>query len=344
MANATIRDVARAADVSVASVSRVLNRHENVRPALREKVQAAAAKLGYVPHAGARSLSLARSNAIGVVLPELHGEFFSELLRGMDREASERGLQLLLSNMHADPARGVEALHTMRGRVDGLVVMAPHIDPDQLFGQLPPGVPAVLINCAPHHQPRPELRIDNIAGARMMVDHLVATGRRHIVHLAGPAGNIDAEERLAGYRAAMADAGLPPFVERGTFLEDSGVSAAERLVERGDGVDAVFAANDMMAIGALMAFRRAGIAVPDRIAVAGFDDIPLARLISPSLTTLRIDIAQLGERAVARLIDQIDGADDHNIELRAPTLVVRDTTSPRKDPENRGTRGNTHEE
>ncbi|MDJ0275730.1 LacI family DNA-binding transcriptional regulator [Sphingomonas sp. 2R-10] len=340
MANATIRDVARAADVSVASVSRVLNRHENVRPALREKVQAAAASLGYVPHAGARSLSLARSNAIGVVLPELHGEFFSELLRGMDREASERGLQLLLSNMHADPARAVEALHTMRGRVDGLVVMAPHIDPDQLLGHLPVGVPAVMVNCAPHHQPRPELRIDNATGARMMVDHLVATGRRRIVHVAGPEGNVDAEERIAGYRAAMADARLDAMVERGTFLEDSGVAIAQRLIGRGVDVDAVFAANDMMAIGVLTALRRAGIAVPDRIAVAGFDDIPLARLISPALTTLRINIAQLGERAVARLIDQIDGADDHGIELRAPTLVVRDTTSPREDPENRGIRGN----
>lgn len=339
MANATIRDVARAADVSVASVSRVLNRHENVRPALREKVEAAAQALGYVPHAGARSLSLARSNAIGVVLPDLHGEFFSELLRGMDREASERGLQLLLSNMHADPARGVEALHTMRGRVDGLVVMAPHIDPDQLFGHLPPGVPAVLVSCAPHHQPRPELRIDNAAGARTMVEHLVATGRRRIVHLAGPAGNIDAEERLAGYRAAMAAAGLESVVEYGTFLEESGVSVAERLVREGADVDAVFAANDMMAIGALMAFRRAGIAVPGRVAIAGFDDIPLARLISPSLTTLRIDIAGLGERAVARLIEQIDGRDDRSVELRAPMLVVRDTTSPREDPENREQRG-----
>jgi DNA-binding LacI/PurR family transcriptional regulator len=292
-----------------------------------------------VPHAGARSLSLARSNAIGVVLPELHGEFFSELLRGMDREASARGLQLLLSNMHADPARGVEALRTMRGRVDGMVVMAPHIDPDQLFAHLPTGVPVVLVNCAPHHQPRPELRLDNIAGARAMVDHLVATGRRRILHLAGPVGNIDAEERMDGYRAGIADAGLEPLIERGTFLEESGVSVAEKMVREGIDVDAVFAANDMMAIGVLMGLRRAGVAVPDRVAVAGFDDIPLARLISPTLTTLRIDIAELGERAIARLTDQIGGADDRSIELRAPTLIVRETTSPREDPEYRGTRG-----
>lgn len=339
MANATIRDVARAADVSVASVSRVLNGHDNVRPELRARVEAAATRLGYVPHAGARSLSLARSNAIGIVLPDLHGEFFSELLRGMDREASARGLQLLLSNMHADPARGVEALRTMRGRVDGMVVMAPHIDPDQLFAHLPTGVPVVLVNCAPHHQPRPELRIDNVGGARAMVDHLVATGRRRILHLAGPIGNIDAEERVDGYREGIAAAGLEPMIERGTFLEESGVSVAEKMVREGSDVDAVFAANDMMAIGVLMGLRRAGVPVPDRVAIAGFDDVPLARLISPSLTTLRIDIAELGERAIARLTDQIGGADDRSIELRAPTLIVRETTSPREDPEHRGTRG-----
>ncbi len=147
-------------------------------------MEAAARRLGYVPHAGARSLSLSRSNAIGVLLPDLHGEFFSELLRGMDREASARGLQLLLSNMHDDPARAVEALHTMRGRVDGMVVMAPHIDPDRLAGHLPGGIPAILVNCAAHHLPRPELRIDNALGARMMVEHLVGAGRRRILHLA----------------------------------------------------------------------------------------------------------------------------------------------------------------
>lgn len=328
MANATIRDVARAAEVSVASVSRVLNRHDNVRPALRLKVEQAAALLGYVPHAGARSLSLARSNAIGIVLPDLHGEFFSELLRGMDREASARGLQLLLSNMHDDPARGIEALHTMRGRVDGLVVMAPHVDPDLLFGQLPTGVPAVMVNCAPHHQPRPELRIDNAAGARAMVEHLVACGRRDIVHIAGPDGNIDARERVAGYRAGMAAAGLTPRIEIGTFLEDSGVEIVEALMAQGVPMDAIFAGNDMMAIGALVTLRRAGIDVPGQVAVAGFDDIPLARLISPSLTTLRIDIAAIGARAVARLADLLAGRTDEAIELRAPVLIARETTQP----------------
>lgn len=324
----TIRDVAREAAVSVASASRALNGHSNVRPALRSRVEAAAAALRYVPHHGARNLSLARTGAIGVVLPDLHGEFFSELLRGLDREAAARGLQLLLSNMHADAGRAVEALHSLRGRVDGLVVMAPEIDPDRLLAHLPPSTLAVLINCAPHHGPRAELRIDNEAGAAAMVEHLVSSGRRRIAHIAGPTGNIDADERLRGYRAVLARHGLPERVLPGSFLEEAGIAAAEALLTRRDGVDAVFAANDMMAIGVLMTLRRAGVSVPGEIAVGGFDDIPLARLISPALTTMRTDIAAVGARAVARLSELIAGGGNHGSELRTPGLVVRETTAP----------------
>lgn len=326
MANATIRDVAREADVSVASVSRVLNGHDNVRAELRVRVENAAALLGYVPHAGARNLSLARTGAVGVVLPDLHGEFFSEILRGMDREASARGLHLLLSNMHADPVLGIEALRFMRGRVDGLVVMAPHVDADQLCSHLPPNVPAVLVNCATHHQQRAELRVDNAAGAAAMVAHLVESGRRSIVHVAGPDGNIDAAERRRGYEQAMVQAGLSPRVLPGDFMEQSGVDAAQAvLTDRGD-IDAIFAANDMMAIGAMLTLREAGVDVPGAIAVAGFDDIPLARLITPALTTMRIDMAEIGARAVERLALIVDGAEDSAVEPRIPHLIVRAST------------------
>jgi LacI family transcriptional regulator len=327
MSNATIRDVAREAAVSVASVSRVMNGHDNVRPALRDRVAAAALALGYVPHAGARNLSLARANAIGVVLPDIHGEFFSEVLRGMDREASARGLQLLLSNMHADARRAVDALQTMRGRVDGLAVMAPHVAPDHLCAQLPPGLPVVLINCARHRDQRPEMRIDNAAGAAAMVEHLIANGRRRIVHLAGPDGNIEAQERAAGYRTAIDRHGLTPRIIPGDFMEESGSACARVLLRAPDAVDALFAANDMMAIGALVAFRRAGVAVPAQIAVAGFDDIPLARLISPGLTTMRTNIADIGARAIARLADAIAGHRDDRVERSLPELIVRETTT-----------------
>ncbi|HTG38954.1 LacI family DNA-binding transcriptional regulator [Sphingomonas sp.] len=326
MANATIRDVARAADVSVASASRALNGRDNVRAELRARVEAAAQRLGYVPHAGARSLSLARTNAIGVVLPDLHGEFFSEFVRGMDREASTRGMHLLLSNMHADPEQGVEALRAMRGRVDGLVVMAPQVDADALGSHLPASVPAVLVNCAPNQQSRAEMRIDNAAGAEAMVEHLLAQGCRRIVHIAGPAGNIDADERRRGYLSAVTRADLGTHVIEGNFEEASGAEAVAALLRESVDFDAIFAGNDMMAIGALVALRDNGRAIPRDIKLAGFDDIPLARLVSPGLSTMRVGIADAGARAVARLVAIIAGEADHSVEAMVPRLVVRETT------------------
>ncbi len=195
-ASATIRDVAQVAEVSVASVSRALNGHSSVHPDTRARVLAAAKALGYVPHAGARSLSLARSHAIGVVLPDLHGEFFSEIVRGMDREVGARGYHLLLSNMHADAELAAQAMRSMRGRVDGLIVMAPQLDAEGLREALP----AACRRCwsiRSTGQAR-RFRIANAEGIATVVAHLAATGRRRLVHVGGPAGNIDARERCEG--------------------------------------------------------------------------------------------------------------------------------------------------
>jgi LacI family transcriptional regulator len=329
MADPTIRDVARRAEVSVASVSRALNGLDNVRAETRERIVAAATELGYVPHAGARSLSLSRAHAIGVVLPDLHGEFFSECVRGMDREASRRGYLLLLSNMHADGAEAAVALRAMRGRVDGVLVMAPHISHQTLDDTLPDVLPAVLINCPGEFGQRPSIRFDNRMGAKAVVDHLVAGGYRNIVHVAGPETNVDAQERTEGFRTAMARHGLEARIVQGDFNEDSGVDAANALIAGDRPVDAVFASNDMMAIGCLHALRTAGKRVPEDVAVAGFDDVPLARYLA--LTTVRVRIAEVGARAISRLIDLLEGTvEDGPIhEVQLPELVVRGTTAPR---------------
>ncbi|MET0308060.1 MAG: LacI family DNA-binding transcriptional regulator [Sphingomonas sp.] len=330
MAEATIRDVARRAAVSIASVSRALNGLDNVRAETRERVIAAAAELGYVPHAGARSLSLSRSHAIGVVLPDLHGEFFSECVRGMDREASRRGYVLLLSNMHDDSEQAALALRAMRGRVDGLLVMAPHISPESLERALPQTLPAVLINAPGDFGAHPSLRFDNMAGADAIVRHLVESGYRRIVHIAGPEGNVDAQERAEGYRRAMDRhaPGMPQRIIAGDFNEEAGVAAARTILAGSGPCDAVFAANDMMALGCLHALRSAGKQVPGDIAVAGFDDVPLARYMA--LTTVRVRIAEIGARAVSRLIDLLDGRDTGPpSEMHIPELVTRATTAPR---------------
>ena len=324
MAVATIRDVARLAEVSVASVSRALNGLTNVRGETRDRIFAAAAELGYVPHAGARSLSLARAHAIGVVLPDLHGEFFSECVRGMDREASRRGYLLLLSNMHDDSEQAATALLAMRGRVDGLLVMAPHIDPKSLERVLPPNLPAILINSA--DSGRPTVRFDNHAGVDAVVGHLVANGARRIVHISGPESNLDAQERAEGFRRALAEhaPGMEPRIIAGDFTEEAGEAAARTILAEAERCDAIFAANDMMAIGCLHALRAAGIDVPGEIAIAGFDDVPLARYLD--LTTVRVAIAEIGARAVARLIDLVEGQGEEGGEVHLPKLVVRGTT------------------
>ena len=159
-----------------------------------------------------------------------------------------------------------------------------------------------------------------------MVEHLVASGRRRIVHLSGPRGNRDAEERIAGYRAAMTRHGLSPRVLTGDFDEESGTAAAQALLGDVEGPDALFAANDMMAIGALVVFQRAGLNVPDDIAVAGFDDIPLARFVTPALTTMRVGIAEIGAEAVSRAAAILAGGNDTGIRWVAPQIRQRAST------------------
>lgn len=327
MADATIRDVARRAQVSVASVSRVLNRLDNVSDETKARVIDAVRDLGYVPHAGARSLSLARTNAIGVVLPDFHGEFFSEIVRGMDREASRRGYMLLLSNVHHGSEQSANAMRAMRGRVDGLVVLAPHLTEQELAEAIPAGSIAVLINTRSDAGGHPGVRLDNEAGARAVADHLVSLGRKRILHIAGPEGNLDAQERTSAFERALQGKGVAVQTIAGDFAEESGEAAIEMMLRSGEAFDAVFAANDMMASGALQALNRAGIRVPQDVAVVGFDDVPLARHIR--LTTVRVRIAELGERAIDRLISILSGEEDKGgQEMHRPELVIRSTTDP----------------
>lgn len=327
MTEPTIRDVARRAQVSIASVSRALNGLGNVAEQTRLKVEEAARELGYVPHAGARSLSLAQTRAIGVVLPDVHGEFFSEVMRGMDREASERGYVLLLSNMHNGSEQAEKALRAMRGRVDGLVVMAPHLNAEAVEDALPPRLPAVLLNARGDVRSHSSFGVDNHRGVDAIVDHFRALGREHVVHIAGPPGNVDADERCRAFEEAMRSwkPDSEPVVLRGDYSEVGGAEAVSELIALDLPFDAVFAANDMMAIGAMDELRNRGIAVPDDVAVAGFDDVPISRHLG--LTTARVRIDELGAQSVGRLIDIIEHGEDQPRQLlQPPELVIRTST------------------
>jgi LacI family transcriptional regulator len=326
----TIRDVARTAGVSVATASRALNGHLNVTEGVRKRVTDAAAQLNYIPHSGARSLTRQRSDAIGVVLPDLFGEYFSELVRGIDSVAHQAGLQLLLSNMHGSAQGTAMAIRAMRGRVDGLLIMPPESDPAYLASSLPPGLPTVLINYPPGHVDVPSVAIDNYSGARAMTESLLERGYRKIAHISGPRDNRDARERLRGFIDAMRESAgeLSALILPGDFTEEAGAEAARLIIAGNMAVDAVFAANDMMAVGCLAILREAGIIVPDQIAVAGFDDIPLARHTYPALSTVEVHIADMGVTAMTLLLAQLRGDDappqDH---LLQPALMMRGTTA-----------------
>jgi LacI family transcriptional regulator len=331
MKAATIRDVAERAEVSVASVSRVLNGAGPVTEATKKRVFEAAQALQYVPHSGARSLSTSKTQTIGVILPDLYGEFFSELIRGMDVAARSLGYHLIVSSSHDDAEEASAAIRSMRGRVDGLIVLSPHLDAANLASALAGRTPILLMNGGADAG-RPSIVVDNHGGAVLAIEHLVATGRRRIAHIAGPAGNLEAEARLAGYLQAMAQAGLPTSVVEGAFTQSSGHAAGVELAQREPRPDAVFAGNDNMAVGAMLALQDAGLRVPEDIAIIGFDDVPIAGLVRPALTTLRIHIAETGRSALERLVRLINAAGeavaDTACEIVRPELVVRPSSNP----------------
>lgn len=317
----TIRDVAKAAGVSVATVSRALNGGGKVLPATRERIESIARELRFTPSGAARSLITRRTDTVGALLPDLHGEFFSELIRGIDLAARARGLHLLLSSSHGDAAEAAAALRAMNGRVDGLIVMTPHASAEFLSQNLPIDTHAILVNTSLDLPGLSRFVIDNHGGALAMTRHLLGSGRERVAFIAGPADNHEAQERLRGYQDAIGE--RAPLVYQGEFTEASGWEAGRRIAQARPRPDAVFAANDIMAIGCLGALREAGLRVPEDVALGGFDDIPVTRYVSPALTTIHVPIAELGTAALDALARTMDrGADPADLEATTTVLPV----------------------
>jgi LacI family transcriptional regulator len=326
----TIKDVAREAGVSVATVSRVYSGGNRVSEPTRRRVLEVGGRLGYSPHGAARSLITRKTSTIGVLLPDLYGEFFSEVIRGIDQAARLAGFHLLVSSAHEQPEDFEAALRSMRGRVDGLIVMSPNLDAGPALAHLPAGFPVVLLNSIEKGERADSISIANFEGAQAMVRHLIGRGHRRIAILKGASPNFDAAERLRGYRAALAEAGIaanPAWEMDGDFRESSGHASAARLLATDPRPSAVFAANDSMAIGALSGFREAGLAIPGDIAVAGFDDIPMARYMNPPLTSVHVDISALGELGTRRLLEAMesDGHRPKTHERLSATLMIRES-------------------
>ena len=256
----TIRDVAKAAGVSVATASRALNGMSIVTAKTREKIEAAATALDYVPHSGARSLTKRKTDTIGVILPDLFGEFFSEIIRGIDLVTHRAGKSLLLGNMHGSAEETAQAIRAMRGRVDGLLVMPPNSRADTVEA-VTRDIPTVLLNAQGTDNVTPFVSVDNYTGARLVTDHLIDRGARNIIHIAGPANNRDARERQRGYCDVLAErtGNGSPLILPGDFRDDAGREAARLLLTSGITFDAVFASNDMMAVELMSELRVAGL-------------------------------------------------------------------------------------
>jgi len=323
----TLEDVAARAGVSRATASRVINGNPRVTDATREAVERAVQALRYTPNRAARSLAGSSSDTVALVVSEpahrmFADPFFASTVRGVAAALGETRFQLVLLATQGDDDRARVERHLLQGTTDGVLLLSTRAD-DPLPGRLVrDGVPCVIAG-RPDDEAVGYVDADNEGGARAAVTHLLERGRKVVGTVAGPAGMAVSVDRQAGWRAALADAGLAAprsLVARGDFTRAAGAAAAAKLFDREPGIDAVFAASDLMALGVLDVLRSRGRRVPRDVAVVGFDDSDLAA--SAELTSVRQPIEQMGREMAAALLAQLTGAPATGLVL--PTeLVVR---------------------
>lgn len=331
-ARPTLEEVAARAGVGRGTVSRVINNSPQVSAVARERVLRAVDELGYVPNRAARALVTNRTDSIALVVRESNERFFDEpffaaLVRGISAELANTELQLLLAVSQSPGDLERLERHLTRQYVDGALLVSLH-GADPLPGRLEVrGLPTVLGGRPSGGEPVSYVDVDNREGARRAVEYLIERGRSRIATISGPADMAVGADRFAGYRDALRAAGIRydrRLVARGDFSQASGETAAGALLDRVPDLDAVFVASDLMAVGALRALREAGRAVPDEVAVVGFEDSPLAEHANPPLTTVRQPIDQLGRRMVRVLLARIQDPDARPVAEPLKTeLVVR---------------------
>ncbi len=325
-----VRSIAQAAGVSVATVSRVLNNSPSVSEALRERVLTVIEQKNYLPNAGARSLSTRRQEVIGVIFPqEMYSEFFPELTKGLEKGARQYGLNILLAGTDGKQKTVQQIARSLYGKVDGLVFAVPEIE-DSVLDRVTSRVPNVWVNHVKEDGSGIAVVTDNIQATRVMIDHLYAQGARKIAFINGPLDHYEARERQRGVIEALNNHGLAPaMLLPGDFTEQGGYLAGQALLQSGCEVDAIFAANDVTAIGCMYAMNQAGLYAPKDFLLAGFDCIPLSGYITPRLTSMRVNVRQMGERAIQLLMQKISGDLEGDLcESRHPELVVRESTQP----------------
>ncbi|SRR5579883_206473 len=329
-----IRDIAARAGVSVATVSRVLNGRPDVAPATRNVVLRYIRESGYVSNRSARGLASGRSGLIGLTVPRVFGEYFTQIIAGAAEALYERDARFILCPTEHQRDREVSLLErVMHGTADGAVLILPSESAAELAQLRRRGFPFVVIDPpVPVGDDIPVIAVANWAGGKLATEHLIALGHRRIAVITGPAAWSASIDRLAGYHSALLAAGLPivpDLVCEADFTIAGGYNMARRFLSRADRPTAIFAQNDLMAVATLRAALEMGLRVPDDLSIVGFDDVEPASLVNPALTTVSQPLQEIGRLAVTVLFRQLAGEtlDARRVEL-STRLVVRASTAP----------------
>jgi len=323
----TIADVARQAEVSIATVSRVLNGTTPVHAAKAARVHLAMEELQFVPRHAARVLASRRTNTIGLVMSEISGAFFPPMLKGIEAGAHEAGYDLLI---HSTKKEGPSRRPLGEHNTDGLLIFTDGLEHRELHRLYSINFPMVLLHQSPPDSLNiPMIAIENKDGAAMLVNHLIeGHGRCRIVFLQGPVGHEDSAWRERGYREALEAHNIQidsQLIASGGFDEDEAFAAVRQMLREGIEFDAIFAGDDDSAIGAMRALKLTGHIIPQDVAVVGFDDVPFARYLSPALTTVRAPIEAIGREAVRQLVRLMGGEHAEALTLMPTELIIRES-------------------
>jgi LacI family transcriptional regulator, galactose operon repressor len=330
----TIREVADEAGVSIATVSRVLNGRDDVAPETRELVAQIIRDRGYIANRSARGLSVGRTGLVGLLVPLVYPVYFSAILSGASEALHENDQRVVLSPTGHEHAREVGLMdRLMHGLTDGALVVLPGESSQELERLLDAGYRFVVVDPRLKLDDRiPSVSAAHASGADQAMRHLLGLGHRRIAAITGPRGWVATEDRRRGYHAALAGAGIlpdPGLEIEADFEIPGGREAAAALLDLAEPPTAIFAFNDNLAIGAIQAARARGMNVPDDLSVVGFDDVELATIVSPALTTVRQPLAEMGRTAVSLLTRLLENQRIETLHIELGTrLVVRDSTAP----------------
>ncbi|WP_326769080.1 LacI family transcriptional regulator [Streptomyces sp. NBC_01591] len=331
----SIKDVAAQAGVSVATVSRVLNSHPSVSPDARTRVLAAVDALGYRPNAVARSLRTDQTRTLGLVISDVLNPYFTELARFVEEEARALGYSVIIGNADERPELQDHHVRTLLDRrIDGLLVSPADGDSPLMADVARGGTPMVFVDRWMPGVDVPVVRADGRHAIRDLVAHLHALGRRRLAIIAGPAATTTGNERVEAFREALRayELALPDvYIGQGDFQADSGRRVTERFLALPEPPEVVFAADNLMALGALDAIRAAGLRVPQDIGLAAFDDIPWFVHTDPPITAIAQPTGELGRAAVRALVDIVEGRSPQSVTLPARLVVRRSCGEPASD-------------